>query len=922
MKNIRIIILVSLLLLVTAGMSIHAQERRTDSLAVESASFHPGYAAESVDQEALKHSSALDPQENLFGRFAGLWVMQNGGFAGDRDPDLFIRGRGTFRSAYPLVLVDGVERKLSSYTNAEIESVTVLKDGASLALFGMRGANGAILVTTKRGREEGFNVNVSYDRGLNQAFRIPKFLDGYGYAMAVNEASALDGDPWVYSQMDLDDYRSGEMPELFPTVDWFDEAFREFGSTTEFSADFSGGGDRAKYFVLLNYQNERGLFDQTNPDDRYSSELQYDRFNLRINTDIDLTSSAVLRVDVAGSIVDNQRPSTSTANIMKALYKVPSGVFPVKTVNNIWGGTSYYGNNPAALIAATGQYTSQSTKLNVHTTLFQDLDRWVEGLSAEASVAYDNSPTYYQRKQKDFLYESTSLERDPVTGVISDTIFAQYGSETDFETGNGLGWQNRSSAINGKLNYVRELETGLLTSALLYNQEMLIYTGQYNTYLYQDLSALASYAHMDKYFLNLSLTYGGNSMLPEENRYGIFPGVSAAWRISEESFLEESNLVSLLQLRASWGKNGNGSVIQNLEDQHYNSSGNYYFTDNLKSYSGIAEGFLASPGIMHASATKYDLGLDLQLLKQIDLTVDLFYEKRTGILSNSYWLASSVLGTVTPFNNDGVVENRGVDASLVWSAGSDDLNYYLGANFAFARNRVLEMNEPYLPHDYLKSTGRPVGQQFGLVTEGFFGDDEEIASAELHTFSPVRPGDIRYVDQNGDGEINQYDVVALGYASGVPEIYYSLSMGVNFKGIGLDLLLQGTGNQTGYLNTDGLFWPLRNQTGISAVSAGRWTPETAETATLPRLSMKENANNYRRNDIWLADVSYLKLRYLDLYFDLPVRVTERMKMSSFRIYLRGMNLFSIDALGVVDPEATGITYPTLASYHAGIRIGF
>jgi hypothetical protein len=275
-----------------------------------------------------------------------------------------------------------------------------------------------------------------------------------------------------------------------------------------------------------------------------------------------------------------------------------------------------------------------------------------------------------------------------------------------------------------------------------------------------------------------------------------------------------------------------------------------------------------------------------------------------------------------PLENVGEVENRGIETSIMWRDRIGDLSYHIGGNFAFARNRILEMNEDFQPYDYLRQTGKRVGQQFGLETVGFYRDEADLTSGPRQLFSEVRPGDIKYVNQNGDDVIDLLDLVPIGYASGYPEIYYASSVGFELKGFGIDALFQGIANQTIYLNTKSVFWPLRGQTTISEFSADRWTPETAETATLPRLSLLENANNYQKNDIWLTSKDYLKLRRLEVYYNFSDRLLERLNMKSARLFARGHNLFSIDMIGVLDPEEIGVTYPTLTSYHLGINLGF
>ncbi len=875
-----------------------------------------------VYSDVLGNNSALNPSESLFGQLTGLTVLQNGGEPWNRNPDMFIRGKGTFNNNSMLVLVDGFERELSSLSLAEIESVSVLKDGAALSLYGQRGANGVLLVTTKRGEYDSFHVDVSFEQGYNMPFRTPEFLNAHDYARAVNEASALDGNPFVYSEFDLQDFRDGTRPGFFPDVDWVDEALKDYGTTTNFNTSFRGGGQAVKYFVSLNYQNERGLLDNTTLDDRYDSQMKYDRFNLRTNLDIDLTNSTKFLVNIGGSIDGRKEPGARVSEIMDALYSVPSAAFPIETPNGVWGGTEYYDNNPVALVSSTGIREPLSRVLTADGRIIQDLSGWLPGLTAEVAVGYDNQVAYWENKTRDFLYESIAVSRNSETGAIADTTVARYGSETDLGYSDSFGGQRRHATVYGRINYENSWGQNDLGTSVMYHQDKRVNDGQYNTFLHQNMVASASYAFRSRYFIDGVLSYSGSSILPDDNRFGLFPAISAGWIVNHEDFLKNSDVVDYLKLRASWGMSGNDIMSANLYDQAFFGGGGYFFTDNNNNYGGIREGQLSAMGLTSEKSVKTNLGADMEIFGRLSMTLDAFYEKRNDILVSTNGSVPSLIGVGRPVENVGEVENKGIEASMLWKDNIGDFKYHIGGNFSFAKNEIVKMNEEFRPYDYLKETGNPVGQQFGLETLGFFKDQTDIDNSPNQLFSEVRPGDVKYKDQNGDDVIDELDIIPLGYASGYPEMYYSSNIGVEFKGFGVDALFQGIANQTLYLNTKSVFWPLRGQNTISTFSADRWTPETTETATLPRLSMVENSNNYRKNDIWLTSGDYLKLRKLDVYYNFSDRLMSKLNMKSAKLFVRGMNLFSIDMVDVVDPEETGVTYPTMSSYHFGINLGF
>ncbi len=875
-----------------------------------------------VYSDQLEKSSAMNPEESLYGQLSGLSVLQNGGEPWNRRPDMFIRGKGTFKNSSMLVLVDGFERDMNSLSLDEIESVAVLKDGAALAMYGQRGANGVLLVTTKRGEYNSFHVDFKFEQGFNKPFRTPEFLSGYDYAQAVNEASALDGNPFVYSEWDLQDYQSGNQPSFFPNVDWMGETLKDYGTNTNFSSNFRGGGETVKYFVALNYQNERGMFDHTTLDDRYNSQVKYDRFNFRTNLDIDLTQTTKFRVNVAGAIDGRNEPGARVSGVMDALYSVPSGVFPVETFNGNWGGTEYYDNNPMALVSSTGVRTPHSREINADGRITQDLSAWLEGLSAEVAVGYDNQVAYWESKTRDFLYESVAVARDPSTGAISDTTVALYGSETDLNASDSFGGQRRHATIFGKVNYETSWNESELNTSFIYHQDKRVNDKQYNTFLHQNLIASASYGYQNKYYLDGVLSYSGSNILPDGDRFGLFPSLSAGWIASREHFLRDSRVIDFMKVRASWGMSGNDLMDPNLYDQGFFSGGNYFFTDNNSSSGGIVEGQLPAFGLTYEKSLKSNLGVDFEMLDHLTLNIDAFYEKRSQILASTNGSVPSLIGVARPVENVGEVENKGIEVSLLWENQVGDFSYHFGGNFSFAKNEILEMNEEFQPYDYLKETGNPVGQQFGLEALGFFADQADIESSPTQLFSEVRPGDVKYKDQNDDGVIDQLDQVPIGYASGYPEMYYASTIGFEFKGFGVDALFQGIANQTLFLNTKSVFWPLRGQNSISTFSSDRWTPETAQSATLPRLSLLENANNYQKNDIWLTEGDYLKLRRLEIYYRFSDQLLDKLNMKSAKIFARGMNLFSVDMVDVLDPEELGVTYPTLSSWHFGINLGF
>ena len=882
-------------------------------------------AVSTVNSGMLDKFTVVKPGNALYGQLPGLFVLQNGGTPWNRTPDMYIRGLGTLNNNSILVIVDGFERPLSSLTLDEIETVSVLKDAAALARFGQKGANGVLVVSTKRGEYNTFKVNASYQYGFNSAFRLPQFLDSYRYARSVNEASALDGNQFIYSEWELNDFQTGEKPYLYPDVNWVDEAFNNRAVNTNFDAQFRGGGKNVKYFSLINYQTEKGLFNYTDYDSRYNSQIKYTRFNVRTNIDANITQTTLLSVNIGAGMGDNKYPGAGIYNIMNAIYSIPSAAFPVKTDNNNWGGSDLYSTNPIAMIASTGYHQDFSRQLLADVRLKQDLSSWLDGLSFELASSFDNSAIFQEGKIKSYEYEDIDVIRDDETGAITDTVVSLYGTESDlnnYDPGHHKLSQWRHAALWSKINYEKEWANNSLFTSLMYNMDKFVTNGQYHTYLHQNYTGVANYGYKNKYFADVTISYSGSSNLPEGSRFSLFPALSAGWLISSENFLKNSNSINRLKLRISWGLSGNDRMSPNLFDQQFYAGGRYFFTNNFNGQTGITPGRMATANLTSEKASMLNIGIDAVLFDRLFFNIDAFYEKRSDILVSTNQVVSGIIGIVPPVENMGIIENKGVETDLMWKDNIGKFSYYAGGTFSFAKNKIVEMNEEYRPYDYLNRTGMPVGQMFGLEAIGFFNSEDEISNSPQQLFSEVKPGDVKYADKNNDNVIDAYDEVAIGHPGICPEIYYSGKIGFEIAGFGVDAIFQGIAHQTIYLNTPGIFWPLRNNKTISDFSANRWTPDNADNATLPRLTLLSNNNNYRKNTIWLQDGDYFKLRTLNVHYNLPEKWMNKLKLKSGKIFAKGMNLFSIDKIKNVDPEASGILYPTLKSYHFGIMIEF
>lgn len=882
--------------------------------------------------EELDNFFAINPENALYGLIPGLTVLQNGGDWWNQSAGFYVRGQSNLdNTSVPLVLIDGFERDLSTITVSDIQSVSVLKDAASTALYGQRGANGVILITTKRGIEDGLNVDISFERSVNTPSRMPQMLDAYGYANAMNEALALDGKDYLYSREQLDAYRDGTYPDYYPNVNWFDEVLRSTGFVNDLNATFKGGQGKTRYYVSMNYMGGEGLLKQDSNTEDFSTQLDYSRANVRTNLDMELTKTTMLKFNMSGRISGTNRPGRATSsNLFSNLYGTPANAFPIQYADKTWGGTPVFGQNPVAEVNATGFATSHERTFYTDLTLTQDLGVLLDGLSVSAAVSFDNNVAYWDSKTKDFSYEYRTAAIDEINGILyNQTSTSFIGANPDLNYSTSFGGQNRH--MNGivRLNYDKQWGKHNLNLMGLFHEDNSIGVGINTTFHRINNAGYLHYAFDKKYFADVTMSYSGNNIMPTGDHFRFYPAVSVGWMLSNESFLSESTKVNMLKLRASTGLVGLEPDTPYLELAKFSNGQNYFFTDNNSSTAGLEEDRRANPFVEPEKGFISNVGVDARLFDNLSLNVDAFYEKRSQIMVSEAASTSNVIGVASTMVADGIVENRGIEIGALWNQNLGDFNFALGAQYSLAKNKIIEQNEVFREWDYLQRTGLPVGQVFGLEDDGFWGVNDGLNGLDNvspdgveYSFTQVlKPGDVKYIDQNNDNVINEFDVISIGH-NWLPEMYYSFTVKAEYKGIGLSALFQGASNVSVNLNTTGIFWPLYNNNNISTFSNDRWTPATASTATLPRLTPEKNDNNYRTSTIWQRDASFLKLRTLELYYNLPESFVNKAKLDRARVFARGMNLFSIDNIEIMDPEALGTDYPTLKSFNVGLSIGF
>lgn len=880
-------------------------------------------AVSTVYAENIDKSSAFSIGNSLYGNVLGLTTMQSTGVVWEQMPSMYIRGLKTLNGNNGILLVvDGLERDnnwqaLKYITPEEVESVSVLRDAAALALYGYRGVNGVVNIVTKRGKYDTREINFSYDHAFNYMTRKPELADAYTYASALNEALTNDGKQVRYSQNELNAFKNGTSPYLYPNVNWWEEVFRDRGASDIATLSFRGGSTKMRYYTMMNLQNNRGFIKNFDTNADYSTQEKYSKANFRTNLDIDLSPKTKMQANIMGILNEFSRPGMGSDNLISKLYQLPSAAFPIRTESGLWGGNTTWGENwnPVALTEGRAYSKGHTRGLYADMSLRQDLS------SASVRIGYDNLASYWENHTKGYKYGMASVASwENGLPIAGEEITG--GKDTEMSGDSKLDWQYRAFNFQMNVDWQRQFGVHSLYSMLLYTYKYDNAKGINNTFYRQNAGWYTHYGFKNRYFADFTLMASASNLLAPDHRWNVSPTVGLAWLISNEKFMQSQNVVDFLKLRASFGMLNTDNIPGNGYWNETVGGGNGYpINNNFGGDGGWHEGRLASVNGTTEKAYKYNAGVDATLFKGLTLTVDGFYERRSDIWVSSDGQNSAVLGASGSYVNAGIVDSWGTEigANYYKKMGNVELN--LGGTFTYNRSKIIEMLEEPAAYDYTRSTGNPVGQIFGLQAIGYFVDQADIDNSLPQQFGPVKAGDIKYKDMNGDKVINSDDRVAMGYNSTCPEIYYSFSLGLEWKGLGFSAQFQGVGNYTAILS--GTYYrPLVDNTTISNyVYRNRWTPETPN-ARFPRLTTETVDNNLQTSSLWLADRSFLKLRNCEVYYKLPSSWLNRFWVKNAKVYVRGVDLLCFDSIDQLDPEAMNNSYPATRSIHVGLSVGF
>ncbi len=884
-----------------------------------------------ITSETTTKRMAKNIGNAILGQGLGLVSLQKSGNYAGSNPTFYVRGLQSISGSSPLVLVDGIERDMKYISAEEVESVSILKDAAAVALYGYKGANGAILVTTKRGKFNSKSVKISLDHSINFMANKPQFVNAQTYANAVNEAYANDGKNPRYSSEEVEAFGSGKYPYLYPNVNWLDETFRNHSVTNMVNASFQGGGEKFKYYAMLDLQYDNGFIKNPNENEGYSTNNKYVKGNLRMNLDAQITKSTLMKVNLLGVLSEANRPGAS-ADLWSMVYTLPAAAYPVKTEDGKWGGNATWDgtNNPVAQSQGAGYIKNHERGIYTDLTLRQDLSSVLPGLAAQARVGYDNFSNIFENHSKTYVYGS-SVVKGWLNGEpeLDENAFSG-GSDSEMSTASETNAYYRRTHFDIGVDYQQRFGQHSIYGMLRWDYESNDENGNNTTINRQNVSLYTHYGWKDRYYLDMALVESASNRLAPGSKWNFSPTFSGAWVISKEGWMKNVKWVNFLKTRASFGvinadylpSSGWNYYVQ----QYTISGGTYPFNNSWASSSGGRTDLasMATENLSHEKAFKYNLGLDATLFGGLDLTWDAYYQRRSHIWVSTEGKYTDLIGMDASYEPDGRVNTWGTELGLDYNKQIGQVSFTLGGNLSYNRSKVVNKDETPQLYDNLYETGHRLGQLYGYKAIGFFKDQADIdASTPQKLGSTPRPGDIKYEDVNGDGVIDKNDKTAIGYSTTCPEFYYNFHVGAEWKGLGFYALFQGTGRYSAMLNTQSMYKPLVGNTTISQYYYdNRWTPETAETAKFPALSSASNANNYQNNTIFLADRSFLKLRTVEVYYNFPKAWFSKAWLMAAKIYVKGNDLLCFDHMAVSDPESYGATNPLNRSVVAGLSVTF
>ncbi|MBQ4278926.1 MAG: TonB-dependent receptor [Rikenellaceae bacterium] len=873
---------------------------------------------------------------SLAGQVNGVVAIQRSGEPGSH-AEFWIRGINTISgNRTPLVLVDGIERSLDQVDAEDIESFSVLKDATATAVYGVRGANGVVLITTRSGDKGAPVVSVRAEMGVVSPTRLPKLVNSLQFAELYNEGyAALNNGKPFYTPEAIQKYSSGSDPDLYPNVDWIDELFKSVSYNERVSVNVSGGGSVARYYVSGSFYNENSIY-RTDNMKSYNTSINYNKFSFRSNLDVNLSPTTILNVNLANIYETKVLPGGD--GIWYNAFVTSPNAYPVRYSDGTLSAPDSGGSgaNPYNLLTQFGYRDRLWNTAQALTGIKQDFGKLVtKGLTGQVKFSWDaaNSHSLNYIGSPNTFYASG---RDDQGNLIYKEISKGTNNLAYSRDAGG----SKTFYLEASLNYDRTFRDKHRVGALfLYNQKSMRYVFAGNAegslpYRNQGIAGRFTYSYDDRYFIEGNFGYNGSENFSPGKRFGFFPAGALGWVISNEKFFDGlRGTINLLKLRGSYGVVGNdniGAGRRFIYNGTFVGTGGYAFGSSWREYGGIRVGEVANDHVSWEKSYKLDLGIELNMFNGLKIQADYFRDHRKGIflLRDDLSLTAGII--TLPYVNVGEVLNRGFDGEIEYMKQfNENLSVSVRGNFTYNRNKVINDAKPRWNYDYRDMKGRPLDQQVGYIADGLFVSEEEIANSPEHTFGPVRVGDIKYRDLNGDGVINKNDQTSIGY-TWLPEISYGFGASVRWKNLDVSVLFQGVSHVTMMLSGQA-FWPFSSNNMQTAgffedVYDNIWREKNPDpNATYPRISTTKNENNQQASTYWQRDASYLRLKNFTVGYTIPRRLTRKIGIDPIRIYVSAINPVTFSKFKVFDPELAGGQgdgYPPTRIFSFGLNFNF
>ncbi|WP_215223040.1 TonB-dependent receptor [Echinicola shivajiensis] len=886
---------------------------------------------------------------NLAGQVPGLIAVQRSGEPGYDNAEFWIRGISSFAGGTsPLVLVDGVPRNMNDIEPDEIETFTLLKDAAATAIYGAEGANGVVIITSKRGKDQKTQISYRGEYSVLQPTRLPKFLGSVDFMNLYNEALVNEGKMPIYSEDLMARYASGQDPDLYPDVNWLD-LLSNTTNNTRHTLNFRGGGEKARFFISGAYFSESGIF-ESNPLADYDNNIGLKRYNLRSNVDFDVTNTTLLRVDLSGQYLETSYPGVGTSTIFQRMTIAPPNLFPMIFSDGTYASHPVPSNNrvnPYNLLMESGYAKEWRSSIQSKVSIEQDLGILTEGLKIKGTVSYDANSNFNMNRTKTPA-QFIASGRD----INGDLILNQTINESPFGEPNESNSGNKNIYLETSLNYNRTFsERHAVGGMLLYYQKEQQLHNQALAYRKQAYIGRGTYTFDRRYSLEANFGITGSETFAEGYRYGFFPAVGVSWIIENERFMENlRGVISGLKVRGSIGRTGNDNTggERFLYRGSFTGGAGYPIgiggSGSLNGLGGYVEGRFAAPSLSWEIENKRNVGLELGLFEdRITFQADYFNNYRYNILLQRRTVSAAAGFRQAPWQNFGKVSNKGVDASLNARKYFGKVKVGLRGNFTYAKNKILEYDEVEQLYPWMNVTGTSLRTPNLYVAEGLYTfDDFDVAienGTEVYTLKeglPVSslssnnmPGDIKYKDLNGDGVINQFDQSRGLAAPSVPELVYGVGLNVEYNNFYFNMFFQGaskTSTVLGESNPQGFFpftWGVE-ESSVREVALNRWTAENpSQDVMFPRMRSSAYWHNRAPSTWWLRDASFVRLKNAEIGYRFKKSSLEKFGVKAGRIYLMGNNLYVWDKIKMWDPEMgnanAGMNYPLPRTFTFGLE---